>query len=88
LKNLHIENSYNIWHKNDMFTAITEKSKKDYGNQLADKVLNRSYRGMYVEWWLHNAGYWATRPFTKNTQVAKLNERFKHLDLEEHTRYL
>ena len=69
-----------------MFVAITEKCKEAYGNRLADKILNRSYQGMYVEWWLHNIGYWITIPFIKNTYLAKLNERFKHLDLEEHVR--
>lgn len=67
-----------------MFTTITAACKAEYDSFFAEKVLNRSYRGMYIEWWLHNLGYWVTRPFTKNAYVAKLNERFKHLDLEEH----
>lgn len=83
MKNLHIENSYRIWRKYDMFVSITNKCKDEYGNYLADKILNRSYFGMYVEWWLHNIGYWATIPFTKIAYMAWLNERFKHLDLEE-----
>lgn len=69
-----------------MFVAITDKCHEVYGSYLADKVLNRSYKGMYIEWLLHNIGYWATIPFIKNTYVAWLNERFKHLDLEEHER--
>ena len=86
MKNLHIENSYNTWYKYDMFVDITEKCKEQYGNRLADKILNRSYQGMYIEWWLHNIGYWVTIPFIKITYMAQLNERFKHLDLEEHKR--
>ncbi len=82
MKNLRIENSYNIWRKSDMFVAITAKCNEEYGCYLADKVLNRSYDGMYIEWWLHNIGYWATLPFTKNSLMCRLNYRFKHVDLE------
>lgn len=38
---------------------------------------------MYVEWWLHNVGYYVTKPFCCNQKVAKLNKRFKDVDLEE-----
>ncbi len=84
MKNLHIESSYNTWSKRAMFTAITSKCKEIYGNYLADKVLNRTYSGMYIEWWLHNIGYLLTLPFIKNDKIKALNERFKHVDLEEH----
>ena len=84
MKNLHIENSYNIWDRYTMFALITFCCNKEYGSYLADKVLNRTYRGMYIEWWLHNLGYWFTLPFVKNAKVKALNERFRHVDLEEH----
>ena len=84
LKNLRIENSYNTWDRYAMFAAITTKCNNEYGCYLADKVLNRTYRGIYIEWWLHNIGYWLTLPFIKNEKVKALNERFKHVDLEEH----
>ena len=82
--NLHIENSYNIWDKTTMFSLITEKCNEVYGSYLADQFLNRSYTDMYVEWYLHNIGYWLTLPFVKNSKIKSLNERFKHVDLEEH----
>ena len=85
MKNLHIENSYNIWNRYTMFALITAECNKEYGCYLADKALNRTYRGMYIEWWLHNIGYWFTLPFIKNDKVKALNERFKHVDLEEHS---
>lgn len=84
MKNIHIENSYNTWDSDIMFAKITTKCKEAYGSYLANRTLNRTYRGMYVEWWLHNIGYWITLPFTKHTYIKKLNERFKHVDLEEH----
>ena len=67
-----------------MKMKIIQKCFKVYNSEAADIVLNRSYRGMYIEWWLHNIGYWATLPFIKNTALKSLNERFKHVDLEEH----
>lgn len=84
MKNLHIENSYNIWDKKTMFHMITEKCNENCGTYLADTVLHRSYKSMYIEWWLHNIGYWITLPFIKNSKLKFINERCKHVDLEEH----
>lgn len=84
MKNIHIENSYNIWTPDHMWSTIIHQSQLTYDDLRADVVLNRSYKGMYIEWYLHNIGYWLTLPFIKNSKIQKLNERFKHLDLEEH----
>ena len=83
MKNIHSENSYKIWSQFRMWVKITNISLNRY-KEFPDKILNRSYRSMYIEWYLHNIGYWLTLPFIKNPTVKKLNERFKHLDLEEH----
>lgn len=83
-KNIHIENSYNEWLKSNMRSLIRIKCFDRYQSFDVDKVLNRTYRGMYIEWYLHNTGYWLTLPFKKNPRIVVLNERFKHLDLEEH----
>lgn len=84
IKNIHIENSHNIWSKKTMFSLISEKCNERYGNYLADRTLNRSYKSMYTEWYLHNIGYWLTLPFIKNQIIQSINERCKHVDLEEH----
>ena len=84
MKNIHIENSYNTWFIHSMNTLIHIECYNKYKEVCADKILNRSYKGMYIEWYLHNFGYWFTLPFVKKPNIAKLNERFKHLDLEEH----
>ena len=83
-KNIHIENSYNTWSIVIMREKIVAESWKKYHNVKANEVLNRSYRGMYIEWYLHNIGYWLTLPFIKKESIKALNERFKHIDLEEH----
>ena len=84
MKNIHIENSYNEWSTTMMCGKITVECNEKYGTIFADKVLNRTYRGMYIEWYLHNIGYYLTLPFIGNNKMNALNERFKHLDLEEH----
>ena len=86
MKNIHIENSYKIWSTSHMWGEIVHRSHLEYGDLRADVVLNRSYKGMYIEWYLHNIGYWITLPFAKNEKVKVINERFKHVDLEEHQR--
>ena len=83
-KNIHIENSFNEWLTSNMRSLIHIKCFDRYQSFDVDKVLNRSYRVMYIEWYLHNTGYWLTLPFKKNPRIVVLNERFKHLNLEEH----
>lgn len=84
MKNLHIQNSYKVWNINTMYETIEYASLACYGRLFANDVLNRSYRGMYIEWYLHNIGYYLTLPFIKKESIKKLNLRFKDLDLEEH----
>ena len=84
MKSIHIENSYNTWTIPQMVCDIEWECKVKYGTLHAGEILNRTYRGMYIEWYLHNIGYWLTLPFIKNETVRALNNRFKHLDLEEH----
>ena len=81
MKVIHIENSYRFWSIDTMTVFIMDESANKYGNIFANEVLNRSWRGMYIEWWLHNIGYWLTLPFIKNEEIKKINERFKHVDL-------
>lgn len=84
MKNLHIKNSYKTWTITQMVCDIEWACKIKYGTLHADETLNRNYRGMYIEWYLHNIGYWLTLPFIKNNKIREINNRFKHLDLEEH----
>ena len=84
MKNIHIENSYKIWTTGHMWAEIIHQCHLKYGTTQADVVLNRSYKGMYIEWYLHNIGYWITYFFTEFDWVENLNKRFRHVDLEEH----
>lgn len=82
-KSIHIQYSYTVWTPSEMRYMIKRESIKQYNTIRADKLLNRSYKSMYVEWWLHNIGYYITKLFCWSDFFERLNERFKHVDLEE-----
>ena len=83
MKNIHINNSYNIWSTNRMYEILVEKLPDDE-TCFPDDYLNRSLKGIYIEWYLHNIGYWITLPFIKNETIKQINYRCQHVDLEEH----
>lgn len=87
MKNIHIENSYKIWLPQTMRILIDNRYAEITGDStrnITDKWLNRSYRGMYIEWYLHNILYYITLPFCDSVKLAEYNARAKHVDLEEH----
>lgn len=84
MKNIHIENSYKIWSTKIMNEEIYREFNRKYDEIDMEFYMNRTYNGMYLEWYLHNIGYLLTLPFIKNEKMRALNERFKHVDLEEH----
>ena len=86
MKNIHIEDSYNIWRAGRMKAEINQACLVKYDSRQATKVLNRSYKSMYIEWWLHNIAYWITLPFINIPTIAFYNERARSVDLEEWVR--
>ena len=85
MKNLHIKNSYDIWKISDMGRVIDLECYDTYNNLDAEEVLNRSYLSMYIEWWLHNIGYYITKPFCFIETINKINLRCKDVDINEWT---
>ena len=83
MKNIHIENSYKIWLTKTMNEKIYREFNRKYNEIDVQYYMNRTYNSMYIEWYLHNIGYWLTLPFIKNEKIKALNNRFKHVDLEE-----
>lgn len=79
-KSIQIKCSYEIWSITLMKSAINLSCRMKYGSWDANKVLHRSYIGMYVEWWLHNVGYYLTRNIAL---FDVINLRCKDVDLEE-----
>lgn len=84
MKSIQIRDSYKIWRPSKMKRHIREESLNQYGNVCAGVVLNRSYPDMYIEWWLHNIGYYLTKPFCRIPFIMEINMRCADVDLEEH----
>ena len=82
MKTIKIKNSYQMWNPRIMKSLIMLACLRKYGVVNANKILNRTYLFMCVEWYLHNVGYYVTLPFVGNNQMYFLNERFKDVDLE------
>lgn len=80
-KSIQIKDSYKIWRPVLMMQYIQEACCDKYGHHFARDVLNRSYLSMYIEWWLHNIGYYLTRNIAL---FDVINLRCKDVDLEEY----
>ena len=83
-KSIHIRDSYLVWKPRRMRAIIKNACWYIYREALADKCLNRSYKSMYIEWWLHNIGYYLTKPFCRIPFIMEINMRCADVDLEEH----
>lgn len=83
MKNIHIEDSYSIWNMEKMKYRIYKKCCEKYDSDFPETQLNRSYFSMYIEWWLHNIGYYITKPFCHIEFFKNINLRCKDVDLEE-----
>lgn len=80
-KSIQIKDSYKIWRIWEMKWRIQEVCWNQHYTTKANEVLRRSWVGMYIEWWLHNIGYYLTRNIALFDVV---NLRCKDVDLEEH----
>jgi hypothetical protein len=85
MKNIHINNSYNTWSTKKMKHKIDDVAFNVYNTLCVEGLLNRTYRSMYIEWWLHNIGYYVTKPFCRSSVLCNINLRCKDVDLEEWT---
>lgn len=83
MRNIHINDSYKIWKASDMRPIIKEECYKNYNSYFPEVKLNRDFCSMYIEWWLHNIGYYVTKPFCSIKSLNKINLRCKDVDLEE-----
>lgn len=83
MNNICITNSYKVWFADEMDELIISRCMEEYGLGNAGAILNRSYVSMHIEWWLHNIGYYITKPFCCINWINKINLRCKDVDLEE-----
>lgn len=66
-----------------MDSIIKDECLKEYCSHNPEKILRRSYLSMYIEWWLHNIGYYLTKSFCFIEYFNKINIRCKDVDLNE-----
>lgn len=81
---VHIENSYDIWSPDKMLVLIMDECTEKYGTPFANIILNRTWKGMYIEWWLHNIGYYVSLWMRRWSFMSEINDRCRSVDLEEH----
>jgi len=84
MKNLHVKDSYNIWSYKEMQIGLSMISVQTYDTSEVEKLLNRSWTSIYIEWYLHNIGYYITRPFICFLFISRLNIRLRDVDINEH----
>ena len=89
MKYIQIKNSYKVWRRKTMNRLVNQAWYELFGDAArtspwgVEFYLGRSYRSMYIEWWLHNIGYYISLPLKKWEFWRKINERCKDVDLEE-----
>ena len=83
MKSIQIKDSYCIWNTKIMKELIREACYKKYKRGNASRLFNRTYKSMYIEWYLHNIGYYITKSFCHIESLRKINLRCKDVDLEE-----
>ena len=83
MKVIKIYNSYQYWSKSRQRALIDYRAMQDSQAPSAPVFLNRSYKSMHIEWWLHNVGYYLTWPLSFIPYFKSINERCRDVDLEE-----
>ena len=83
MKNPHISDSYTVWSYQNVRLNIILASRQVYGSDDTCSLLNRAYPDIYIEWILHNIGYYVTKPLTSINYFKSINLRCKDVDLEE-----
>ena len=84
MKNIHINNSYNIWSTAAMQSMLRNECARQLASYNPETALNRTYKSLYIEWWLHNIGYYVTKPlcfikyFNRFGRMGEVNEKDKH----------
>lgn len=71
---IQIKDSYVIWHPGIMKLIIWAKLK-------SVNLTPKKYAPYIIEWWLHNIGYYLTKPFVSIPKIKRINERCRHVDL-------
>ena len=79
MNSLKIIDSFNIWSIEQMSKLIDSQLLEKFGSLNVEEILNRPRFTLYIEWWLHNIGYYLTLLFDF---LESYNLRFKDVDLQ------
>ena len=63
MKSIQIKDSYDVWLPRDQQWYANQESYLHYAEKNASFALRRSWLSIHIEWWLHNIGYYITKPF-------------------------
>lgn len=74
-RHIQIKNSYDVWKPTTMQSLIGAECDSYYWVEI------KNFKSLVVEWWLHNIGYWITKPFNRIPKIKSLNLRCKDVDL-------
>lgn len=83
LSHIRIYDSYKIWRPKQMQYLLDKEAKEKYNDIMVLFTLYRTYNSLYIEWWLHNIGYYITLPFCFIPWAKRINLRCKDVDFEE-----
>lgn len=79
-KHVQIKDSYKIWRPCAMSYLIVGALIRRY-TPWGWKADYKGFKLLFIEWWLHNIGYWITKPFIFIPAIKRLNLRFRDVDL-------
>ena len=71
-RHIQIKNSYDVWKPSTMRSIISD---------WCPHAEIKNFKSIVIEWWLHNIGYYITKPFNRVTKIKSLHLRFKDVDL-------
>lgn len=78
-RHIQIKDSYDVWRPSKMRVSIYYHFHKQC--DLPRLVAIQNFKSLVIEWWLHNIGYYITKPFIRFKRVNALHLRFKDVDL-------
>lgn len=81
MRSIQIKDSFDVWSIKYQKLYVNRQSYIKYAEKDAAFALRRTWFSIHIEWWLHNIGYYITKPFIKNKLIKKYNLRFKDVDL-------
>lgn len=78
-RHIQIKDGCVLWRPSKMRVFIYYEYNRKYG-YYSGRVI-KYFKPLVIEWWLHNIGYYLTKPFIRFKKINALHHRFKDVDL-------